>query len=317
MSLDVNLKESISWKHPRIGPLSNKEFLDVAKRFVGNLERVRWSGILLPWMIGKSLAYQDAIHKAESEASQVELKHSDFPKNLQTRMHGIVDAIEAECDTDVSKGFAMDDKAFHTIQFLIGWYGQPKPNGGSNDLLVGFDALFQSMIISAWTAVEIALEDLCDESKSILNGKHFEIRSSARRIPDLIQSKRGEVLISKENIDRRSGATKNFRSILATRVAYSCWFHNDPEDIDQALCSLEIDALALLRNVIVHSASKPDEHFRTQAKGIPSLQQWTDPNLTKIVLNGEDVRKIIESALKPIASLILAVDVWTTLKSGM
>lgn len=174
MSHNLKLKEAISWRLTGMGPFNNAAVFDGAKRLRSNLERVRWIATLLPWLVGKATLYQDAATRVELSASQAELSDPEFVSKAQGRIHAIADADEALSTADDAVGFAKDAQALNTIKFLLGCYGHPKSDGSRNELLIGFDALFQSMLIGAWTAIEITLEDLFTTAGKILDGKHLE-----------------------------------------------------------------------------------------------------------------------------------------------
>lgn len=177
----------------------------------------------------------------------------------------------------------------------------------------GVEDLFQSAIVGTWTAVEVCLEDLWGAANQHFIGKTLPDGIPAR-IPNLVQSDRGLPPVEKNRIKWRKGR-ESFRSLLAIRVAYSRFFCDDSSKIDTALSCLDLDSLALLRNVIVHLASKPDGEFRDQSVEIPALQKWCSPDLEKIILDGADVSSLIEAAVAPTVSLMLAVDEWVKTKS--
>lgn len=313
MSRDVKVKDAYKWGGGKVGPIQTPEIREVARNFRTNLERVRWNVLILPWMVGKATLYQNAATRVEMSASVSELDHPDFQKDAQAKIHAITDEDEARCLADINLGFKRDAQALNTIDFLIGCYGQPKPDGSKSDLLTGFDALYQSVIIAAWTAVEIALDDLWAEANAVLRHLHSEDQSQASRIVDIVQQNRGESPEDRDRI-RRWTKTKGFKTLLSTRVAYGCWFTEQTQDIDAALSDLGFDALALMRNVMVHSAACPDDMFLRQARGVPGLQKWTQQASSEIELHGEDLHGLIEGAIKPAGRLIMAVDRWVKLR---
>lgn len=310
---DVEIKLALKWKL-KAGPFQNKEIRDVAQRLKNNMTRVSMSTVLLPWMVGKATMYQDAATKVMLAATPQERDHPDFIKNSQDKIHAITDGLEKECHANVKRGREMDEHAYNTIKCLLAWYGQPEEDGSRNHLRLGFDSFFQSALIGAWTAIEIAIEDLYDVSVKLVGHRNTEVRDAGSRIVDLVQALRRQPPIEKNQIRGRSGKSKNFRSLLGIRVAYGCWFNDQSKEIDFALSSLDLDALALLRNVIVHSAALPDPDFLKQSTGIPKLKQWIDPGLSQIFINGAHVGCVINSALKPISALAVAVDKWISKK---
>lgn len=143
--------------------------------------------------------------------------------------------------------------------------------------------IFKSMIIQSWTAFEMLLGDIVRRlqvaHKTLLPQDKF--RFDSRR-------------------EFRKSYTKAF---------------NDPT-IDAVLDNHIIDALALVRNVLVHANGFADERFLSQnenAYPVNPVLQKCFPNMVlgaKVLLNGEIVRNLMEPCLIKGSDLAIEVDNW-------
>ncbi len=79
--------------------------------------------------------------------------------------------------------------------------------------------------------------------------------------------------------------------------------------IKSAIQSKSFDALALLRNILVHKEGVPDGEFRTRAADVPGLEKWISCN-SPIELDGEDISNLINPFVKSSIELMRAVDQW-------
>lgn len=102
----------------------------------------------------------------------------------------------------------------------------------------------------------------------------------------------------------------SFISRRGFRTAYKRAFASDPA-IDMTLADKSIDALSLLRNVIVHRAAVADEDFTEGVKVTPLLAPFKTLNDgDPVILDGEIVHSIIDPAFKACYQLIENVDQW-------
>jgi hypothetical protein len=120
-----------------------------------------------------------------------------------------------------------------------------------------------------------------------------------------LTEKMGELLLV-------SGRVK-FTSLSGIREAYSLAFSEKtkrfrPYKIDGILSNKELDALSLVRNLIVHKAGLADEIYINDAKGIPLAPKLSHRELLK--LDGELARSLIHPAITSGVELIKAVDIW-------
>ena len=101
----------------------------------------------------------------------------------------------------------------------------------------------------------------------------------------------------------------SFRSRRGFRHTYATAFSHDAGDIDAAITDKSIDALSLLRNVIVHKASLADQDFRDGVNVTPLLAPFISlQNNDPVELDGEIVRSIVDPAFKAGYQLVVALD---------
>jgi hypothetical protein len=145
--------------------------------------------------------------------------------------------------------------------------------------------LLKSIVVQSWTAIEVLTEELYAETENQFP-KNFAHLSKKPR----------------------------FRSRDAFRETYRRAFGNNAPDIFAALNDTSIDALALLRNVIVHKSGLADEDFRKGVALTPLLSRFSRLRPDGlIVLDGELVRSILDPAFQSGYKLIVALNRWLNL----
>lgn len=157
------------------------------------------------------------------------------------------------------------------------------PAGGL-ELEEGIDAMLCAMVIETWTAFEVLAE-------SVWNA----VDTARPNLKQSLQGKRGVGL----------------RSTFGIRNRYALTFATDSASIMGTLNDTRIEALALVRNLIVHLGGKKDSEFETRGKSLVELAYFFSANApAKIKLTGPVVLDLI----KPISTLGLAlaisVDNW-------
>ena len=141
----------------------------------------------------------------------------------------------------------------------------------------------KSIIIQSWTAVEVLVEDLIAECiKDYPNTfTHFNL------------------------------SDHKFRTRDQFRTAYKKAFTHDYVSIRSHTKSGYFNALALLRNVIVHKGSKADVEFLGPAKKIDALSQFHAHDVGHAVEpHGETVRMVVDGAFLSAFNLIESVSAW-------
>ena len=149
--------------------------------------------------------------------------------------------------------------------------------------------LLRGIIVQSWTAFEALSENL------------FLCAETEAKTPP-----------ARQTVKPGKRPKESFRSRDRIRDAYKFGFVIDGEKINTPLSDLCIDALALLRNVIVHKTARADKDFRDGVSvPTPLLSHYSglgdgDP----IVLDGGVVRSIVSPVIQRSYSVIEAVDVW-------
>lgn len=100
----------------------------------------------------------------------------------------------------------------------------------------------------------------------------------------------------------------DFTLLNESRDAYARAFSLDYTEIDEAITSLSLDAVSVLRNLIVHKSGKCDEEYQRRQQGIPALPQLEIGQTLE--LNGELIAWTLHDMVETAAKLIRAVDSW-------
>lgn len=192
----------------------------------------------------------------------------------------------------------------------------------------GLDALLSSMITGTWTALEAMMADLWETSVNLrptelasLSGnpkKRFGkdnnvgVSETKTSESDDAKSVRLDILMEYSfDIQRVMGTILkrkfDFGRLSGIRKAYGSAFARNTTRIDQVLKSPALEALSIVRNLLVHKANAIDPEYLRRAK---SLDVPRGEIGHRIVLDGETVVKLIEPAMNCGADLISAVDEW-------
>lgn len=157
------------------------------------------------------------------------------------------------------------------------------------------ESIIRSICAQAWTAAEILFEQTF---------RAVETESGTRpefsRFPKFTSA---DWQCRKKNM--------GFLSLLKIRNAYAHGFQSQP--ITDALANKEIEALALLRNIIAHKASTADQQFLDRLPGVaPHLDRYLklEPGKDAVDLDGEIVRSLVDSTFSFCYTLISQVDAW-------
>ncbi len=155
---------------------------------------------------------------------------------------------------------------------------------GGDELEEGIDATLSAMVTGMWTAFEVVAEQV------------WHATDAAR--PHLKQALQGQ-----RNVGHRSA--------LGIRRRYGFTFVVNGEDILRIVDDSKVEALALVRNVIVHTGGKRDGEFNTRAAPLSELNYFTAPNApVKIKLTGQAVLNLIKPLPELGLNLAIAVDKW-------
>ncbi len=109
-----------------------------------------------------------------------------------------------------------------------------------------------------------------------------------------------------------------FSSLHGIREAYSRAFptkakHARSENLDRILAKTELDALALVRNLLVHKAGVADSVFVKESKRHAAIPKLKKNEL--LSLDGQQTHVLIDPVISSGVQLIKAVNQWTILTS--
>jgi hypothetical protein len=102
-------------------------------------------------------------------------------------------------------------------------------------------------------------------------------------------------------------AKYNFSVLGKAREAYSAAFFDHSTPIDESLSDPAIDALNLVRNLLVHNVGIADDLYVDRTPGTPAPVLGRGEELK---LDGALVAELISPVIKRSTSLIAAVDRW-------
>lgn len=205
----------------------------------------------------------------------------------------------------------------------------------------GVHALISSLVIGMWTAFEVLASDLWEESLNCHPGTLATLSGSPGRIENLAKGK-PERSNKRENIDRSKpesnrddppsiylqklesitkgtfDMSKCMGSILrdkfhmtalsGIRKAYSKAFSKDNQKIDEALASHAIDALSMVRNILVHKAGVADEEYAESLNVVKCAPQVAAG--LPIQLDGAMASDLLLNSLNACSKLIEGVGEW-------
>jgi hypothetical protein len=210
-------------------------------------------------------------------------------------------------------------------------------NTAPDTIRSGAEAVFDSQIIGTWITFETLAGDLWEKALNVhpsilaeLAGSNKRISKAAntaysksrrdsdqetateRRIslPALARATKGFTSTGKFNkmgtILRDEGEGK-FASLDNIRRSYSRAFNKDYDQLDAVLKDKCFDALAVVRNVLVHKAGFMDEEYEKNSKGLPVPQSRIGKPLE---LDGEITLRLTRPVIEKSGQLTEAVDSW-------
>lgn len=157
---------------------------------------------------------------------------------------------------------------------------------GGKETQEGIDAVLTGMVTGLWTAFEVLVEQTW-------NG---------------VVKERPQLKSSMTNKERKQSG---FRSLHRVRHLYGYTFRVNEADIFKVLNDDRIDALALTRNILVHTDGVIDEEFDERRKLIPALNCFTQVSRgDKIHLTGNIVCNFLEPIIALGFELVQCIGSW-------
>lgn len=262
---------------------------EVAAAFGENIERVHRMIGFIPRLVGIGMRHQLAATLAILEHAKHPIL-TDEDRANPTLMAAIEreqrDFVEREESKEINDREAVgrfSKRNGANMMKLIHRYGyQDSPE---------LESILVYMLLSTWTAFEVLAEDL--------------VLEAIKEHPQCFR-----FLTGKEKW--------GFRSRRRIRESYKIAFPTDDGDIVSAVNSDDMEALALLRNVLVHKRGRADKDFRDgvsdfmrerpASKLLSSFVTLQDNDA--VIVTGETIRSIIPPMMKTGGELLVAVDRW-------
>jgi hypothetical protein len=204
------------------------------------------------------------------------------------------------------------------------------------------------MIVGTWTAFETLAGDLWIATLNAhprdldrLSGEEKRIHKAARKQREAIEKgttlppdkptsrqQEGEkeiqikaiyeVTEGSYDLSARMGellrAKVDFTTLYDIRRAYSLAFdyrkvgRKVTDAVDESLSDTALDALAQVRNIIVHKAGITDTEYETHRTTLPTMPQVEKGQ--QVLLNGEKVRDLVTPVVASCVKLLTSIDSW-------
>ena len=209
----------------------------------------------------------------------------------------------------------------------------------------GLGGLFFGVLTGAWTAFETLMGDLWRDALNACPNPLAELRGGVGRIWGTIEKKSAHKgsprkkdananvdearrkseskLVSLDGVSEITEGTFDLSKLMGTlfrandkfdfsvlakvREAYSAAFWYYADEIDEILSDRAIDALNLVRNLLVHNAGKADKIYVRDIVGTPAPVLKRDEYLK---LDGKKVVELTDPVVGRATNLIAAVDRW-------
>jgi hypothetical protein len=177
----------------------------------------------------------------------------------------------------------------------------------------GVEAWLSAQIVGAWTAFETMTGDLWEAALnchpaglSELRGKGTAATADGKMVSLMmlqkykydLSSKMGTLLKEKRSFDR----------LEDIRGYYAEAFYEGAGTIVKLLDEKSVDALAAVRNLIVHRASVVDQLYLNRTKSLTNVPRAAVGK--PVVLDGKIVYDLIQPVIQIGCDLIIAVDGW-------
>lgn len=310
----------------KIPHLKTPELQSSSKTFRFHIARVRFM-MLVPAHLGDlSTRMQQIMDVAEFEING-KLANIDFPKNQDRIAARFRELFEADLDSRVSEreGPGWQESALASLQAST----EPAEMLGSvPPLSLGLEAMFLFYLTGTWTAFETMCGDLWEaavngypnrlahlngapnrlnkKSQSLDRGPSRRPTDETKSIPlNLIQTHRFDLRNKMGTVLREQRF--EFSRLEDIRRAYAQAFDKDSSRIEGALMDDAVDALRIVRNVIVHQGGLADADY---LKVMNSLRLPSAELGKPILLDGAKVVEMISPVIDCASRLLSAVDDW-------
>ncbi len=230
--------------------------------------------------------------------------------------------------------FTFPEKYHSTLKEKMSWLRMVSQQNQS-----GFDAWLSAIVLGAWTAFEILAGDLWEATINCHPAGLALLRGEERRIGARAGNSRGAGPVDNANrgdsekvisLQRLHDATRGtydvagrmgtllrsryvFTALPDIRRAYSLAFSDkidkDVVDaVDAALADNALDALSIVRNVLVHKGGVADEEYMRDSRRVTAVPKLEAGK--RVLLDGELVRLLVDPVISRCVELIAVIDGW-------
>jgi hypothetical protein len=297
--------------------------LPVYRSFRFNCARVRFLMLLPVHIGGVALHMQRVMDIAEFQITETPgtALNEQTQRNIASLWGTLFDQHLTEMmnQTETQEESLADAQADSVVAELLG--------AGPPPTFVGLDHLFSAYLTGAWTAFETLCGDLWEAALNAhphglahLNGSRWgkgRKRDSVDTKPKTDGPSKSVALddIASLGFDVRTNMGTllrrrySFQRLSDIRDNYGLAFDKHYSEIRKALMDKSIDALTLVRNIIVHRGGSADQEYMSQrlALNLP-LAGLNRP----IILDGESVVGLIEPVMTSAKKILAGVDSWVS-----
>lgn len=289
--------------HEIIPQIKTPELVPIVERFSQNIQRAHGLISSMGILLGIAQRTERCLRHACLDLTG----HFDPPSELRTKKFEedvkarAIHMIRQEQAYDMEHG---TDLFFQQISFS--WGFMMHLFGSIDETQSHLRAIRESMLLLLWSSFETCFEELFQRSRGVC-ARFALLSGSELRISELA----AQLTQNPETVNKFSSKGKErFTSLSKIREAYSRAVDIDSTDLDAALASDKLDALSLIRNLIVHDAGNVDRDFENRAKYNTTLLKYWQPGGLTVDITGGMTGDIASGALSVAVDAIQAVDIW-------
>jgi hypothetical protein len=319
-----------------LGSLKNEQLQEVATAFVRNADRIVFGGLFPARLLNLAdhflPVYARALHKVLGD-NRYKLKGEAFL--------GEAPKITEECKTIAANDSPGLRPALFSREWLERLDGQPPDlrdrwesllslletmAACTGDFLTqGIESTLSGMIVGTWTAIETLAGDLWEAAVNIHPGTLSELKGKKKAAEpahnDQTDTSGAQIPITRlqefdYNVRDSMGTLLralnrvSFATLQDIRDAYQRSFTEDGASVNGTLSDPCLDALAVVRNLLVHKAGVCDVEYerRTRTGKLPHVPKLHVDQL--LDLDGALVKELLSPAIAFGVRLCQAVDSW-------
>lgn len=281
----------------------NKKIDDVATVFANNLDRAASLPYALLLSVRVGVVWKEMTAKAQKEyksRAKQDIKDHGGPKIVKDKV--AQHALSREFHVPVDEHFAATIDAAKMVDrsSILDFHAVNK----------GINALYTSMLVQCWTAIEVMATDLWEAAVNVhpklladLSGKGWHDNK-----PTNLATNNAANIARKKKKGSYLRDKLPFASLKSIKQAYGYAFSMDETAIKTALMSPDLHFLSETRHILVHKGGKPDRKFKAAIKGHALARKIAKAD--RISVDGEKVTDLLTRTINPSFDLLKAVDDW-------